>query len=72
LSRLSILPALKRDKGGFATDPPLDEKSSLTEAIGDGTTVAIPSCPLWPVVLAVMNPSRWTPMRQLKRRLDLI
>jgi len=25
LSRLSILPALKRDKGGFAADPPFDE-----------------------------------------------
>jgi len=39
---------LKRDKGGFAADPPFDERSSLAEAIGDGTTVAIPSCPLWP------------------------
>ncbi len=69
LSRCRSFLALKRDKGGFAADPPSDEKSSVKEAIGDGTTVSIPSCPLWPVMLAVMNPSRWTPMRQLKRPL---
>ncbi|MFO0412670.1 MAG: hypothetical protein ACK51B_07380, partial [bacterium] len=39
-------PATKRDKGGFAADPPFDEKSSLKEAIRDGATVSIPSCPL--------------------------
>jgi hypothetical protein len=39
-------PATKRDKGGFAADPASDEKSSLKEAIGDGATVSIPSCPL--------------------------
>ncbi|WP_298099724.1 hypothetical protein, partial [Brevundimonas sp.] len=62
-------PATKRDKGGFAAEPSSDEKSSLKEAIPDGATVSIPSCPLWPVVLVVMNPCRWRPMRQLERRL---
>jgi hypothetical protein len=38
--------ASKRDKGGFAADPPFDEKPSLKEAIGVGATVSIPSCPL--------------------------
>jgi hypothetical protein len=38
--------ASKRDKGGFAADPASDEKPSLKEAIGDGATVSIPSCPL--------------------------
>jgi len=40
------LPATKRDNGGFAADPPFDEKPSLKEAIGVGATVSIPSCPL--------------------------
>jgi hypothetical protein len=62
-------PAAKRDKGGFAADPPFDETSSLKEAIRVGATASIPSCPLWPVVLVVMNPCRWRPMRQLERRL---
>jgi hypothetical protein len=39
-------PAAKRDKGGFAADPPFDETSSLKEAIGVVATVSIPSCPL--------------------------
>jgi hypothetical protein len=39
-------PATKRDKGGFAADPPSDEKSSLKEAISVGATASIPSCPL--------------------------
>jgi hypothetical protein len=38
--------ASKRDKGGFAADPPSDENSSLKEAIRDGATASIPSCPL--------------------------
>jgi hypothetical protein len=41
-----FFPASKRDNGGFAADPRFDEKSSLKEAIGDGATVSIPSCPL--------------------------
>jgi len=65
---LSFFLASKRDQGGFAAEPPSDEKSSLKEAIRDGATVPIPSCPLWPVVLVVMNPCRWRPMRQLERR----
>jgi hypothetical protein len=46
LPRLSFFLASKRDKGGFAAEPPSDEKSSLKEAIRDGATVSIPSCPL--------------------------
>jgi hypothetical protein len=38
--------ASKRDKGGFAADPPFDEKPSLKEAIRDSATVSISSCPL--------------------------
>jgi len=65
---LSFFLASKRDKGGFAADPPFDDKPSLKEAPGVGAAVSIPSCPLWPVVLVVMNPCRWRPMRQLERR----
>jgi hypothetical protein len=38
--------ASKRDKGGFAADPPFEEKSSLKAVIGDGAKASMPSCPL--------------------------
>jgi hypothetical protein len=39
-------PATKRDKGGFAADPPFDEKSSLKDAIDDSAATSMPSWPL--------------------------